>query len=213
MARTRAKPCRCSRPWTTWLPRGCCRRWSRWCRTASTSPREPVNCQATRRPHASRPMSLPWAREQTGATADPRRTAIAGKSYGGLASVFAGLRRPDVFGTVIAQSGSFWWAPEGEEPEWLHRQVDALPKELPVRFCLDVGLQEGDWMIPQSRRLAQAADRAQRRRAVPRVQRRPRHRQLARRTACQTPVGLRQLTALMLEWRQADHSRPPMAPT
>ena len=98
---------------------------------------------------------VPWAREQTGATADPRRTAIAGKSYGGLASVFAGLRRPDVFGRVIAQSGSFWWAPPGEGTEWLLQQVSQAV-ELPVRFCLDVGLQEGDWMIPQTQRLAAA---------------------------------------------------------
>jgi enterochelin esterase-like enzyme len=99
---------------------------------------------------------VPWAREKTGATTDPRRTAIAGKSYGGLASVFAGLRRPDVFGTVIAQSGSFWWAPPGEDAEWLLRQVGGLSDRLPVRFCLDVGLREGDWMVPQSQRLAAA---------------------------------------------------------
>ncbi|MFD7159660.1 enterochelin esterase [Kribbella sp. NPDC059898] len=99
---------------------------------------------------------LPWARKLTGATPDPRRTVIAGKSYGGLASVYAGLRRPDVFGTVIAQSGSFWWSPPDEEPEYLLRQVD---RELPVRFCLDVGLQEGDWMIPQTQRLADALER------------------------------------------------------
>jgi len=96
---------------------------------------------------------VPWARKLTDATGDPRRTVVAGKSYGGLASVFAGLRRPDVFGNVIAQSGSFWWAPPGEDPEWLLRQVDG---GLPVRFCLDVGLQEGDWMIPQTKRLAAA---------------------------------------------------------
>ena len=94
---------------------------------------------------------VPWAR--AGLPADPRRTVIAGKSYGGLASVFAGLRRPEVFGNVIAQSGSFWWAPPGESPEWLLRQVDG---DVPVRFCLDVGLQEGDWMIPQTKRLAAA---------------------------------------------------------
>jgi enterochelin esterase family protein len=99
---------------------------------------------------------VPWVREQTGVTNHPRRTVIAGKSYGGLASVFAGLRRPDVFGSVIAQSGSFWWAPPGDEPEWLLRQVDS---KLPVRFCLDVGLQEGDWMIPQTQRLAAALTR------------------------------------------------------
>jgi enterochelin esterase family protein len=98
---------------------------------------------------------LPWARKSAGATSDPRRTVIAGKSYGGLASVFAGLRRPDVFGTAIAQSGSFWWSPPDEEPEWLLRQVD---HSVPARFCLDVGLQEGDWMIPQTQRLADALD-------------------------------------------------------
>lgn len=96
---------------------------------------------------------LPWARERTGATADPRRTVITGKSYGGLASVFAGLRRPDVFGNVIAQSGSFWWCPPDDETEWLLRQVG---QQVRARFCLDVGLQEGDWMIPQTRRLAAA---------------------------------------------------------
>ena len=96
---------------------------------------------------------MPWVRERTGVTADPRRTVVAGKSYGGLASVYAGLRRPDVFGNVIAQSGSFWWTPPGEEAEWLLRQVTT---DVPVRFCLDVGLQEGDWMIPQTQRLAEA---------------------------------------------------------
>jgi enterochelin esterase family protein len=98
---------------------------------------------------------LPWVRKRTGATADPRRTVIVGKSYGGLASVFAGLRRSDVFGTVIAQSGSFWWCPPDDEAEWLLRQVD---HSVPVRFCLDVGQQEGDWMIPQTKRLAAALD-------------------------------------------------------
>ncbi|TDD22645.1 enterochelin esterase [Kribbella turkmenica] len=96
---------------------------------------------------------LPWARRRTGATADPRRIVVAGKSYGGLASVFAGLRRPDVFGNVIAQSGSFWWSPPDDEAGWLIRQVD---QRVPVRFCLDVGQQEGDWMIPQTKRLAAA---------------------------------------------------------
>jgi enterochelin esterase family protein len=99
---------------------------------------------------------MPWVTELTGATTDPERTTIAGKSYGGLASVFAGLRRPDVFGRVIAQSGSFWWAPPGEEPEWLLQEAGGVSGELPVRFCLDVGLQEGDWMIPQTQRLTAA---------------------------------------------------------
>lgn len=40
---------------------------------------------------------------------DPRRTVIAGQSFGGLAALFAGLRAPERFGCVLAQSGSFWW--------------------------------------------------------------------------------------------------------
>ena len=41
------------------------------------------------------------------------RTIIAGSSYGGLAAAYAALRHPQRFGTVLSQSGSFWWAPGG----------------------------------------------------------------------------------------------------
>lgn len=52
---------------------------------------------------------LPIATSYTHCTRDPRRTVIAGQSFGGLAALFAGLRAPDRFGCVLAQSGSFWW--------------------------------------------------------------------------------------------------------
>ncbi|TLG75094.1 enterochelin esterase [Methylocystis sp. B8] len=42
-------------------------------------------------------------------TRNPRKTVIAGQSFGGLAALFAGLRSPKRFGCVLAQSGSFWW--------------------------------------------------------------------------------------------------------
>ncbi|MGD9544278.1 MAG: enterochelin esterase [Methylocystis sp.] len=52
---------------------------------------------------------------------DPRRTVIAGQSLGGLAALFAGLRAPERFGCVLAQSGSFWWpgdyARDGSRPQ------------------------------------------------------------------------------------------------
>jgi enterochelin esterase family protein len=52
---------------------------------------------------------LPIAKSLAPFTRDPRRTVIAGQSFGGLAALFAGLRSPERFGGVLAQSGSFWW--------------------------------------------------------------------------------------------------------
>lgn len=85
---------------------------------------------------------LPWARSQYRITTDPARTIVAGQSHGGQAAAFAGLRRPDVFGNVITQSGSFWWSPEDDpEHEWLNRQY-AESERQPVRFYIEAGLLE-----------------------------------------------------------------------
>lgn len=82
---------------------------------------------------------LPWARARSGATADPARTVVAGASMGGFAAAFAALRRPDVFGNVLSQSGALSWKPEGaREWGWLIREFDRTPRP-PVRFWLDVG--------------------------------------------------------------------------
>lgn len=83
---------------------------------------------------------MPWARKQ-GIGAPAARTVIGGSSYGGLASAYAALRHPEVFGNVLSQSGSYWWAPSGEEDQWLTRQFVAVRK-LPVRFFLGAGLFE-----------------------------------------------------------------------
>jgi enterochelin esterase-like enzyme len=84
----------------------------------------------------------PWMRDNYHATSEASRTFVAGSSYGGLASVYAALRHPETYGNVLAQSGSFWWAPDGDpEAEWLTRQFVTSPK-LPVRFFLEVGLME-----------------------------------------------------------------------
>ena len=84
----------------------------------------------------------PWSSSNYHTTMRPRRTIVAGSSYGGLASVFAGLKHAEVFGNVISLSGSFWWKPEGNtQPEWLKGQVNNSPK-LPLRFYLEVGLME-----------------------------------------------------------------------
>jgi enterochelin esterase-like enzyme len=88
---------------------------------------------------------MPWARRRWGLATDPARSAVAGVSMGGLAAAYAGLRAPETFGAVIAQSGSFWWAPPGEKPGWLARQY-AEASRLPLRCYFEVGSREtGDF--------------------------------------------------------------------
>lgn len=105
---------------------------------------------------------LPWARERYRVTTEPAQTVLAGSSLGGLAAACAALERPDLFGNVLSQSGSFMWRPKGEPWEWVVRQIRSRPK-LPVRFYLDVGLLEtlpvektGPSLLTSNRRLRDA---------------------------------------------------------
>lgn len=64
---------------------------------------------------------------------------VAGASLGGLAAACAGFQQSRAFDSVIALSGSFRWRPDGgREPEWLTRQIAAVPR-VPVRFFVGVG--------------------------------------------------------------------------
>ncbi len=86
--------------------------------------------------------AVPWMRDNYHATSDAARTFVGGSSLGGLAAVYAALRHSEIFGNVLSQSASLWWAPDDDpEAEWLTRQFVASPK-LPVRFFLEVGLME-----------------------------------------------------------------------
>jgi enterochelin esterase family protein len=92
---------------------------------------------------------IPWLGEGRALTADPAGRAVVGVSLGGVAAAFAALRRPDLFGNVLSQSGAFQWAPRGAddrrlgEPAWLIGQY-VERERLPVRFYLDAGLMEGE---------------------------------------------------------------------
>jgi enterochelin esterase-like enzyme len=76
---------------------------------------------------------LPWAHERLSFADDPARTVVAGSSLGGLAAAFCGLRRSDLFGLVLSQSGAF---SRGLPAEF------AATDRLPLRFYLDVGAYE-----------------------------------------------------------------------
>ena len=84
---------------------------------------------------------MPFLHENYHITSDPAKTIVGGSCFGGLAAAFVAFRRPEIFGNVISQSGSFWW-PEKETPEtemeWLTDQFEQSPK-LPIRFAMEVG--------------------------------------------------------------------------
>lgn len=103
---------------------------------------------------------LPWARQRWNVTSNPAHSIVSGRSYGGLAAAFVGLRIPKVFGNVLSQSGSFWWKAHTEydlEAEILTRRFAQEPR-VPVRFWLEVGLQEGSYMLPTNRHLRDVLD-------------------------------------------------------
>jgi enterochelin esterase family protein len=80
---------------------------------------------------------LPWAQAQLSIEPDPARTVVAGSSLGGLAAAFCGLRRPDLFGLVLSQSGAYQFADFGGPARF------ALEERVPLRFYLEVGSFEG----------------------------------------------------------------------
>lgn len=98
-------------------------------------------------PEFLRKELLPWVREHYHVSADPAQVTIAGLSYGGLAAAWNAFKAPDLFGNVLSQSGSYWWAPAigkptpDGEPGWLIRQY-IHSERLPLYFYLDVGLLE-----------------------------------------------------------------------
>lgn len=99
---------------------------------------------------------MPWIVDM-GVAQPASRTVIAGSSYGGLASAYAGLTNAHWFGNVLSLSGSYWWAPEGEAPGWMMRQYARAPA-VDVRFYLDAGRYEAsrggrDGILETSRHL------------------------------------------------------------
>jgi enterochelin esterase-like enzyme len=94
---------------------------------------------------------MPWVHAHYNATSDPKLTTVGGSSFGGIAATYAGLRHSRIFGNVLCQSGSFWWAPERMGPDadattetgWLAKEFIKRPK-LPLRFWMDAGVFEVD---------------------------------------------------------------------
>lgn len=86
---------------------------------------------------------IPRLRDRFRSGSTPAETVIAGRSRSGLGAVCAAYEMPHVIGNAISQSGSFWWAPEGDELEWLARDMSQSPRR-PISLYLDAGrLEDG----------------------------------------------------------------------
>lgn len=72
------------------------------------------------------------------------RTVVAGQSFGGLASLYAGLNWPQRFGCVLSQSGSYWWPHRGAQQDGLLiEQLKAGEKSAQnLRIVLEAGQRE-----------------------------------------------------------------------
>jgi enterochelin esterase-like enzyme len=87
---------------------------------------------------------LPWANRRWGLVPDRSRTVVSGESLGGRAAVFAGLRRPDLFGKVIAHSAAV--TKTKALPIDAFTDQDHAATAEPLELYLDVGLLEVDRM-------------------------------------------------------------------
>jgi len=85
---------------------------------------------------------LPWIRQHYYVAGDPARTIVGGVGLSAVTATLLGLRHPDLFGNVLAQSGHFAEKLPGDvEHERLANLIATNPA-VPVRFHLDVGLLE-----------------------------------------------------------------------
>ena len=71
-------------------------------------------------------------------------TLVAGQSFGGLSSLYAGLNWPQRFGCVLSQSGSYWWPHRGAQQDGLLiEQLKAGEKTARgLRIVLEAGRNE-----------------------------------------------------------------------
>ena len=71
-------------------------------------------------------------------------TVVAGQSFGGLSSLYAGLNWPQRFGCILSQSGSYWWPHRGAQLDGLLiEQLKAGEKTARgLRIVLEAGRNE-----------------------------------------------------------------------
>jgi enterochelin esterase-like enzyme len=84
---------------------------------------------------------LPFLRREIGLVSTAEDIVLAGASRRGLSAAITALEHPSEIGNVLSLSGSFYWAPTGEAPEWLARDLAPTPPAS-ARFLLAAGTME-----------------------------------------------------------------------
>ncbi|WP_142415109.1 alpha/beta hydrolase [Hathewaya massiliensis] len=79
---------------------------------------------------------IPWTYNNYNVNTQPEKTIIGGVSLGGLSAAYIALKFPNIFGNVLAQSGSFWW-----NEEWLINKYKNS-ELMPLKLYLNVGFLE-----------------------------------------------------------------------
>jgi predicted alpha/beta superfamily hydrolase len=86
---------------------------------------------------------------------DPVNTGLGGSSLGGIATLYLGLRHPDVFGKLAVLSPSVWW--DNRVILKLVRMTDPKPR---LSIWLDIGTGEGGKTVHDARALRDEMTRA-----------------------------------------------------
>ncbi len=84
---------------------------------------------------------LPFVRQRLDLSDAPGSWGVMGASMGGLMALYTGLRVPQVFGNVLAQSGAFQFQVE-DRPLPIFEMI-RLGERQPIRIWQDVGTLEG----------------------------------------------------------------------
>ncbi len=94
---------------------------------------------------------LPFLRKEYRLRSGPAHTGLGGSSLGGLASLWLGLRHPEVFGKLAVLSPSVWW-----NHKYIVSYVNDRAPELQQRprIWLDVGDAEGRRTLADAELLA-----------------------------------------------------------
>ena len=82
----------------------------------------------------------------------PNATSLGGSSLGGLITAYLGLKHPDTFGHgLLVVSPSVWW-----DDKWILDYVESLNAPTDQRIWVDIGTEEGEGSVQNTRELRDA---------------------------------------------------------
>lgn len=99
---------------------------------------------------------VPWTKKTYKLTVEAIDSIIGGLSLGGLMATYLGLKSPEIFGNVLAQSGDFSYQPDGWQSKnrdtWIASQYRQCDK-LSLKFYLNNGIIERKEIIDSNQNL------------------------------------------------------------